>query len=312
MNCCTKYKRNISRLVVVGNGFDLEHGLETKYSDFRSYVCTYAPEFYKKIGGYIPEEVLWSEFESALAELDYEELQEENSCYLLGYGEEEWRDSAHYDFQYEIDKALSFAKDISEQLKKWILTVDIECEAILSSQIINNDSTFISFNYTNTLEHAYNIFPENILYIHGKALEKNRLDVGHHNTKVLDSHVNMINEAEIHSVYMSNNDDVRVNQARDTIKDYFKQTYKDTSLIIDGNKDFFDTLAGIEEIYVIGHSLSTTDRDYFLEIKKHVPDKSKWIFTYYTDQDIKNINDTIIELGINNCEKNFIENLEKH
>ena len=38
-------KRNgayiLSRLVVIGNGFDLAHGLHTKYSDFMKYLCSY-------------------------------------------------------------------------------------------------------------------------------------------------------------------------------------------------------------------------------------------------------------------------------
>ena len=31
----------LSRLVVIGNGFDLAHGLHTKYSDFMKYLCSY-------------------------------------------------------------------------------------------------------------------------------------------------------------------------------------------------------------------------------------------------------------------------------
>lgn len=37
----------LSRLIIIGNGFDLAHGLHTKYSDFMEYLCSYEkdPEF---------------------------------------------------------------------------------------------------------------------------------------------------------------------------------------------------------------------------------------------------------------------------
>ena len=96
----------LSRLVVIGNGFDLAHGLHTKYSDFMKYLCSYEKppqiiydrfvlldsvsaqdqerhRFYEAIGKYIPEEDLWSSFEEALGFLDYEQIQEDNSCYFL-------------------------------------------------------------------------------------------------------------------------------------------------------------------------------------------------------------------------------------
>ena len=115
----------LSRLIIIGNGFDLAHGLHTKYSDFMEYLCSYEKEpeiicdrfvrldsisprdqekhhFYEAISKYIPEQNLWSSFEEALSFLDYEQIQEDNSCYLLGYGDDNWRDSANHDFQYMI------------------------------------------------------------------------------------------------------------------------------------------------------------------------------------------------------------------
>ena len=117
----------LSRLIIIGNGFDLAHGLHTKYSDFMEYLCSYEKEpeiiygrfvrldsisprdqekhhFYEAISKYIPEQDLWSSFEEALSFLDYEQIQEDNSCYLLDYGDDNWRDSANHDFQYMIEE----------------------------------------------------------------------------------------------------------------------------------------------------------------------------------------------------------------
>lgn len=92
----------MSRLIVIGNGFDLAHGLHTRYSDFMEYLCLYGKNpqviyggsvlldrssvqnqeknrFYKAISKYISEQDLWSSFEKALGFLDYEQIQEDNS-----------------------------------------------------------------------------------------------------------------------------------------------------------------------------------------------------------------------------------------
>lgn len=96
----------MSRLIVVGNGFDIAHGLPTKYSDFLKYIGSDCPKFYDAVCQYIPEDALWSCFEEALSYLDDEQLKDDNSCYLLGYGDDNWRDCAHHDFQYMIGEAL--------------------------------------------------------------------------------------------------------------------------------------------------------------------------------------------------------------
>lgn len=77
-----------TRLVVIGNGFDLAHKLPTTYSDFKNQLAQDCSDFYRDICEYIPEESLWYSFEEALAELDVEQLQDDNSCYLLGYGDD--------------------------------------------------------------------------------------------------------------------------------------------------------------------------------------------------------------------------------
>ena len=95
------------RLIVIGNGFDIAHGLPTKYSNFMEYLLAYESQpqffpgskyirlsslspqdqarhrFYEAISKYIPEQDLWCSFEEALAILDEEQLQDDNSCYLL-------------------------------------------------------------------------------------------------------------------------------------------------------------------------------------------------------------------------------------
>lgn len=312
----------LKRLVITGNGFDLAHGLPTKYSDFKEYLNCYEKDlglsrqylhftgtserhqhkssFYEAISKYIPESVLWSSFESALSLLDDEQLQEDNRCYLLGYGDENWSDSAHHDFQYMINEALAFSSDISYYFSQWIQSIDTRVLTSVSSEIINAESIFLTFNYTDTLESSYGIPEERIVYIHGKALRGERLIVGHHDISLIEEEEveEFWSDEERELYYQNCAEDVRIIEAKEIIKSYFKRTYKDTASIIQKNQNFFDALNLIDEIYIFGHSLAMTDFEYFLEIKKKVPLLCKWNISYHSEEDYYNVQNFVQKIGI--------------
>ncbi|MFL7853368.1 AbiH family protein [Providencia rettgeri] len=58
------------RLYIIGNGFDIRHGLPTGYKHFKSYVAKNDQELYDSIEEYIPAGDEWNELESALGEID--------------------------------------------------------------------------------------------------------------------------------------------------------------------------------------------------------------------------------------------------
>ncbi|MFQ8761231.1 MAG: bacteriophage abortive infection AbiH family protein [Intestinimonas sp.] len=315
----------LSRLVVIGNGFDLAHGLHTKYSDFMKYLCSYEKppqiiydrfvlldsvsaqdqerhRFYEAIGKYIPEEDLWSSFEEALGFLDYEQIQEDNSCYFLDYGDDNWRDSANHDFQYMISEDLSFATNISRYFSEWILHINTNVPPVVSPDILNRNCLFLNFNYTDTLEKVYGIPTSNILYIHGNALRGNNLILGHHNAALFQEQViPAFNAAEEHGIYLEDiEEDFRLQEAKEIIKDYFRRTYKDTASIIRYYQSFFNSLRTVNEVYVLGHSLSEIDFDYFAEIRKNVQSTCKWCVSYHDDS--ANAQNLIDRLNIKNSQ----------
>ena len=313
----------LSRLIIIGNGFDLAHGLHTKYSDFMEYLCSYEKEpeiiygrfvrldsisprdqekhhFYEAISKYIPEQNLWSSFEEALSFLDYEQIQEDNSCYLLDYGDDNWRDSANHDFQYMIEEDLAFAKDISRYFSEWILHINTNVLPVVSSNILNRNCLFLNFNYTDTLEKVYGIPASNILYIHGNALRGDNLILGHHDATLFQGKtITAFNAPEEHDTYMEDiEEDFRLQEAKEIIKDYFRKTYKDTASIIRYYQSFFNSLATVYEVYIFGHSLSEIDFDYFAEIKKNVPLTCRWYISYHDN--IINAQNLIRRLNIKN------------
>lgn len=300
------------KLVVIGNGFDIAHGIPTRYSNFMEYLLRYeqkpqffegskryallssiSPQdqarhrFYEALSKYIPEQDLWCSFEEALGDLDYEQIQEDNSCYLLDYADDNWRDSANHDFQYMIEQDLSFAADIPRYFLEWIRTINTNVPPICSSKIIGINDLFLNFNYTNTLENVYDIPTVNILYIHGNALQGDNLILGHHDTTLFqEKSIPAFNSAEEHDVYLESIDeDFRITEARDIIKAYFRKTYKDTASIIKEKQVFFCSLLHVDTVFVLGHSLSEIDMDYFIEIRKNVSPTCKWYISYYSQDD---------------------------
>ncbi len=307
----------MNRLVILGNGFDIAHGLRTKYEHFMEYLLAgkSAISFsehiddlerialYEELCKYIPEEDLWSSFERALGELDDGYLRDNNSCYLLSYGDENWRDSAHHDYQYMISEALAFADDIPTQFRKWISTIDTHVTPKASLDIISNDCLFVNFNYTDTLETSYDISEERILYIHGKALRGDNLILGHHDEELIqeEPEPQFDSEEEYELCLEYYDEDVRVTEADEIIKGYFRKTYKDTAAIIQKNQTFFSSLQEIEEIYILGHSLSLIDFEYFNAIKQNVSPTCLWNISCHNDEDYINAQRLVKLLEISNC-----------
>ena len=290
----------MSKLIVIGNGFDIAHGLPTKYSDFLKYIGSDHSKFYELVCQYIPEDALWSCFEEALSYLDDEQLKDDNSCYLLGYGDDNWRDSAHHDFQYMIGEALSFASDIPHYFSKWIATIDTDVRAIKMRNIIKKNSLFLCFNYTDTLEKIYGIPEERVCYIHGKAKRGDFLVLGHHDDSLFqDESIPQFQSQEECDLYWDNYDeDVRITEAKEIIKSYFKATYKDTKAIIQTNQTFFTSLNSVDEIFILGHSLSEIDFGYFDEINKNVPSSCNWHISYHSPKDLEKANKLISTLNL--------------
>ena len=313
------------RLIVTGNGFDLAHGLRTKYSDFMEYLCSYGNEpedicgrfghlggisrqyrekldFYKAISKYICKQDLWSSFEEALSRLDDEQLQNDHSCYLLDYGDELWRDSANHDYQRRLREELSFSSDIPYYCGQWIRGIDTSVAPLPIANVINANCVFLNFNYTDTLEAVYGVPEERIMYIHGKAKRGDHLIVGHHNNALFREAPmpRFQSEEEWERFYDNCVDDVRVFEAQEIIKTYFRNTYKDTDSIILQKQLFFRSLTSIDEVYILGHSLSDIDFGYFYAIKEQVPNDCQWNVSYHDMLGQNRANKFLSMLGIRN------------
>lgn len=315
-------------LVIVGNGFDIAHKLKTKYIDFIEYICVLEKEpiyiadgwgledsmskedqakneLYEKLKKYIPEEDLWYSLEESLGQLDYEQLKEDNSEYFIGYGDDNWKDSANHDYQFMINEELNFTDEMTRQFTNWIETINTMVQPLPHLEhIMTSSNIYLNFNYTDTLESSYGISESSIKYVHGKAKRKDKLILGHHDDSFWSREDLSMMTDEEYGKYMEyqSERDFREMEAEQIIEDYFKRTYKDTQKIISEHNDFFKTLSHVNDIYILGHSLSDIDFNYFKQVKANTSSNCRWIISCYSPSDYDRANNLIEKLGVVNFE----------
>jgi len=82
--------------------------------------------------------------------------------------------------------------------------------------------------------------------------------------------------------------------------EYYDATTKKSDDVIKDNKDKFENFRYIEDVVVIGHSLSQVDYSYFKEIIKHNQNAAdmNWHISWYSSGDLKRIKQFVSEMNI--------------
>lgn len=284
----------MKRLLIVGNGFDLHHHMKTKYTDYRDYLLSIGEDnivaCFERCDDVAPEYV-WNRLEEVVGMLPYENAY----CYLTSYGSDEWRDSAHHDFQYEIDKMTEYWPGLKDNLIGWVRSIKYTDEDVHLQKLISESTCFLSFNYTNTLEVLYDVPKDKITYIHGDASKSEELVLGHRS----DDWYPEWDRA-------NPDEDVRLLEAGEIMDRHFENTKKQIEEIIGKHKKFFVTCCEYDEIYVLGLSYNDTDRIYLQEIAMN-NDKAKWYFNWHSIEDRERIGHYAMNLGVQNYKKINIE-----
>lgn len=315
----------MKRLFIIGNGFDLAHGIHSSYEDFRKYLVskleTITGKEYKNFdftdssiltNDYIKTQendlltilyflsvaefgstsnLEWKNIEKSVGELDYSEFE-----YL--YIDESEDDKEYRANWINHDMFLPYVDlltEIPNYFREWI------CQISLFNVMIDEDiqkyfdpnTIFLCFNYTNTLERVYNVSRNNICYIHGNAHEKNDIYFGHGNNLTYDDFINSISNVNYFSVadeYCMINDILR----------------KPVMDIIDNNLGFFKSLNTIDQIYSYGFSYGIVDQPYIRKICEYIPSTTEWYINSYPDEKEKaNFKNIIRQCGFNGVIKEF-------
>lgn len=278
----------MGKLFIIGNGFDLAHGLKTSYEDFHKYLKDNYPN--AKINDYLipesrtmpdgaevykDEEVvgvilniiseaedgeMWSDLENTLGYLNFDN-------YLDDYPEfeDDWEEANNNE-----DRAIQLAgaiREITDYFSKWINKIKISkeiCKKNDFEKLLDKDCFYLNFNYTRTLEILYEV--KNVCHIHGQQGEQ--LLFGHGN------------EIDYFDEYMESHigSEGPLTELHHTLK-------KDTNKAIKDNYSFFNSLpSSIDSIYSYGFSFSKVDEIYIKEICDKLPTKNVvWYLNKFDD-----------------------------
>lgn len=277
-------------LYIIGNGFDLHHGIHSSYKYFSVWLKQNNRDLYRKLLQVCKSNALWWNFEEALAYVDRD--------YLIGFGEAMLPDAwdpdkdSYAELFYAEDMARNEGdnlwNDIETNFRKWVSTLRWEKDSDSKKIRIDYYARFINFNYTTFLESRYGIDENQILYIHGRqSKKKNPPIVGHGDIDTFDKWYKGASNSYKKYYKGKMKDLPEVSMMTESVEEYFTVSEKPVKKIINNSKHFFDDLYDIEHIYVLGHSMNDVDLPYFQAViaANDYPEDIHWYISYYSDSE---------------------------
>lgn len=265
-------------LFVIGNGFDLFHGLSTKYNHFYLWLknngYTEFTENMSKVFYELNDDTnMWADFERSLSKVDIDLLHE---IYIDLYPNAE-KDVVVNTIEPTI-------RLIPEMLRKWIGSISLDN---VKPQIpISKEAHFLNFNYTMTLETVYDVPHNRVCHIHNSLDSNQNLIVGCDKAPV---DFNILDKKET---------DMTQTKVRHEAIITLERVIKDTKGAYDAHKSFFENLRHIKKVIVLGHSLSEIDRFYFKKLLTIVPNETKWFVSCYSISERNTLFNNSVKLGI--------------
>jgi len=284
----------MNRLIIIGNGFDLHHNLSTSYHDFRDYLAN--GEVLGKIkmprngdllnilDSYFEFDSNWSDFEEKLDSLNLQDLIDEEGVDLVLADDDEhpMRNQAIIEDTCLI-KLDCLRKDLPKEINNWILSQSYNVDKDLLVDFFDKQDTFISFNYSSTLENLYGVNSSKIIHLHGKAsnaLNGEQIVIGHgtRNVDIPDyiPHTKTLNDIFASDVYEDN-------------RSIYENLYKNPSKHIPKLEPILKLIRDCSEVIILGHSLSKVDKEYFQFINNNLPTAIDIKIFYYNDKELNSI-----------------------
>lgn len=292
----------MGNLFIFGNGFDLAHGLPTRYEDFKdflikNYLTTRnynrkieLDEIYEEDLDEFSAELLisvmedatddeWSDFEDALGRIDFNKKIPDRKNKYDEKGEHNDDNVAEY-LLYSDMICSAFTQCVNNWqflFSRWIKSIQKMLESgncfsytILEELYSNPLNKFITFNYTKTLQEIYGI--RKVTHIHNRKGQKLIFGHGKENT------------------YFNNYNFSFESFGSSTIDDMMSSLKKDTDTQMKKYKDFFKYLdKNIDKVYSFGFSYCKVDSVYIKEIIKRISDDAIWYFTEFEANDKEGI-----------------------
>lgn len=280
------------KLFIIGNGFDLAHKMETSYDYFKEYLKHYdsnrlyhnyfpaaaASDARRENSAYIlwcivnetvKNKDKWSDFEEALGNINCNYiLQLKNSDGMLLFDKYYSYDNHYREDQVEQNyfsygwSSSRVFRMLPQVFNDWVKdTVDNKMDSIAPkhkfSELIKPDDLFLTFNYTLTLEKVYKVKSCQIYHIHNMV--GTNLIFGHGKT---DEEICAMAEL--------------CEPLFDDGLEILKDLKKPVEFALEKNKDFFDRVGTVDEIYSYGFSYGDVDLPYIDKIITKLPEGCIW------------------------------------
>ena len=271
------------KLFIIGNGFDIDHGLKTRYTSFKEYLeCNFINFGYTLGSNCLKEDCIleesanfiynvlnntvgdnWCNLEHALGQIDYGELYDP-----INFDD---NDKEIYNTIWNNQEKMSYYRslfaNLEDLLKDWLFNM-LKNEVKIKKKyenIFEKDALFLTFNYTDILERVYNVSKYNICHIHGEISDK-----------IIFGHTNKNKE-------LLNTSTIGIDNTIDDINNLLFKNCKDN---IKQNKSFFKRMTKVSEIYILGWSISKEDEAYLNKIQAIIGKRK--IKIYFTEYDKQN------------------------
>ena len=290
-------------IYIIGNGFDLHHFIPSKYEHFRDWLEENDEDTLLMVEEILEtdEPTWWNEFETNLGRGFAVKLYTENVAFQNqpNYGSDDYRDRDLYVAEYEVEQSIGeLIYDLKGDFQEWASQLPTG-DGGRAIKMETKESSFLTFNYTLTLEKLYNMQPKQILHIHGHALDKDTIIVGHGQDyssfrneldddlpKPPDDLSSEEYERWYDEVASEYSDDYPTSQAKDAAASAMVKLRKDVDGILAKNKKFFQSLHDIGMIHIYGFSFADVDIPYLMEVAKNVDIGNVEIeISYYKDED---------------------------
>lgn len=314
----------MKKLYIIGNGFDIAHGLKTSYWNFREYLENRYPEFLREFENlynivridftdprysdnaqrrwenYVYHE-LWSEFENQMGLPNISEMMDFSESVLRdmdldgglvgieGTMNDYWR------------RQYGYVRKFEQYVKEWIESVNTNGIFPKKRGLMGSADYFLTFNYTDLLEKIYRI--DDVLHVHGGVGTVTNTEpiMGHCNSKDIEEHQEWAREADEEF----NEGEASIHRA---IANYLRSIYKDTSRIIWLNQSFWNKLEDVDEVIIIGWSAGTADLPYLEKVRDSISRNSKWCAYYYDDNAYRSLRNAMMDEHIEGeFEVNYIQ-----
>lgn len=257
----------MTTLYIIGNGFDLWHGLPTDYGSFYAYAKDMLDEMeaYYISGSHLDRP--WHNFERCLGTYDWQLFYDAyNNVDVMS---EDFRRSQAYSLEDELTaESESHVESVRNLFCEWISEIDV---SVASAKFqFNQGASFLTFNYTNTLQSVYGVPESRILHIHGSAAAYDELVFGHGET--------MVEEPELDENGDSNR--TMFTDAQGAAKYPFYAFQKPVVEMLKKHQVYFSSLSRVSEVVVMGHSINDVDLAYFMEVSQRAKG-SCWVVYCY-------------------------------